>query len=72
MPQTWPPKLILNTDGHWIINYQERWQPADITRMIPDLVLGGVDVLSVLIGIDDDVSWRGGEHALLWGDNIRN
>ena len=72
MPPAWPPKLILNTDGHWIINYQERWDPADITKMMPDLVRGGVDVLSVLIGIDDDISWRGSPHAQLWGDNVTN
>jgi hypothetical protein len=50
---TWPLKLIFNTDGHWIINFKERWEPTDITRMMPDLARGGGDVLSVLIGIDD-------------------
>ncbi|MAE59816.1 MAG: hypothetical protein CMJ49_00510 [Planctomycetaceae bacterium] len=70
MPGNWPPKLIFNTDGHWIINYQDRWEPDDITKIMPDLVRGGVDALSVLIGIDDDVSWRGSPHAQLWGDNV--
>ena len=65
-----PPKLIFNTDGHWIINYQERWEPNDITKMMPDLTRGGVDVLSVLIGIDDDIAWRGSKHAQMWGDNV--
>ena len=54
-----PPRLIFNTDGHWIINYQDRWEPEDITKMMPTLVDAGVDALSVLVGIDDDLSWRG-------------
>ena len=59
MGLTEPPRLIFNTDGHWIINYQDRWEPEDITKMMPTLVNAGVDALSVLVGIDDDLSWRG-------------
>ena len=70
MAVQWPPKLIFNTDGHWIINYQDRWQTEDIVKMMPMLVEAGVDVLSVLVGIDDDLSWRGSAHGQLWGDNI--
>lgn len=65
-----PPQLIFNTDGHWIINYQDRWEPRDITKMMPTLADAGVDALSVLVGIDDDLSWRGSSHGQLWGDNI--
>lgn len=65
-----PPRLIFNTDGHWIINYQDRWEPEDITEMMPTLADAGVDALSVLVGIDDDLSWRGSPHGQLWGDNI--
>ena len=72
MDSKWPPRLIFNTDGHWIINYQDRWNPKDITRMMPELVDAGVDALSVLVGIDDDLSWRGSSHGQLWGDNIED
>ena len=72
MDSQWPPRLIFNTDGHWIINYSDRWQLDDITRMMPALAGAGVDVLSVLVGIDDDLSWRGSPHGQLWGDNIQD
>ena len=38
--------------------------------MMPTLADAGVDALSVLVGIDDDLSWRGSQHGQLWGDNI--
>ena len=66
------PRLIFNTDGHWIINYQDRWSPEDITKMMSMLADAGVDALSVLVGIDDDLSWRGSPHGQLWGDNIED
>ena len=72
MGLTEPPRLIFNTDGHWIINYQDRWEPEDITKMMPTLTDAGVDALSVLVGIDDDLSWRGSPHGQLWGDNIED
>ena len=72
MDLKWPPRLIFNTDGHWIINYQDRWEPEDITKMMPMLAGVGVDALSVLVGIDDDLSWRGSPHGQLWGDNIED
>ena len=40
--------------------------------MMPTLVDAGVDALSVLVGIDDDLSWRGSPHGQLWGDNIED
>lgn len=67
---SWPPRIIHNTDGHWIINYQDRREPGDIVRLIPVLAEAGVDALSVLAGIDDDISWRGSPHAQLYGDHI--
>ena len=63
-------RVIHNTDGHWIINYQDRRDPNDIVRLIPVLAEAGVDALSVLAGIDDDISWRGSPHAQLFGDHI--
>ena len=38
--------------------------------MIPTLADAVVDALSVLVGIDDDLFWRGSPHAQLWGNNI--
>ena len=65
-----PPQLIFNTDGHWVINYQDRWAVEDIVKMIPVLADCGVDALTALVGIDDDLSWRGSRYAQLWGDNV--
>jgi hypothetical protein len=69
-PAAWPPRLLLNTDGNWINNYQERHEPADITRLVGPLRAAGVDMLCALIGIDDDLSWRGSPHGQLWCDNV--
>ena len=69
-PPAWPPRLMFNTDGNWINNYQERHDRADLTRLIGPLRDAGVDLLSVLIGIDDDLSWRGSPHGQLWCDNV--
>ena len=69
-PAAWPPRLLLNTDGNWINNYQERHEPADITRLAGPLRAAGVDMLCALIGIDDDLSWRGSPHGQLWCDNV--
>ena len=54
MMAPWPPQLIFNTDGHWVINYQDRWAVEDIDKMIPVLADCGVDALTALVGIDDD------------------
>ena len=70
MMAPWPPQLIFNTDGHWVINYQDRWAVEDIVKMIPVLADCGVDALTALVGIDDDLSWRGSRYAQLWGDNV--
>ena len=70
MSASWPPRLMFNSDGNWVNNYQERHDPSDLTRMIGPLRDAGVDLLSVLIGIDDDLSWRGSPHGQLWCDNV--
>ena len=70
MSESWPPRLMFNSDGNWVNNYPERRDPSDLTRMIGPLRDAGVDLLSVLIGIDDDLSWRGSPHGQLWCDNV--
>ena len=41
--------------------------------MILDALQGtAVDIVTVLVGIDDDLSWRGSPHGQLWGDNIED
>lgn len=72
MSREWPPRIIFNTDGHWVANYQDRFEPEDITQVLPVLAEAGVDALSVLVGIDDDPAWRGSPHGQMWGDNIEN
>lgn len=67
---SWPPRLMFNTDGNWMNNYQDRHEPTDITKLVGPLRDAGVDLLSVLIGIDDDLSWRGSPHGQLWCDNV--
>ena len=59
----WPIKLIFNTDGYWIINYQECWEVKDIVKMIPVLANCDIDPPTTLIGIYDDLSWRGSHYA---------
>ena len=64
------PRLMFNTDGNWMLHYLPGRRPEDITRMLPALVANGVDALSVLVGIDDDPSWRGSPHGAMWGDEV--
>ncbi|MAE66952.1 MAG: hypothetical protein CMJ18_22055 [Phycisphaeraceae bacterium] len=64
------PKLIFNTDGNWMLHYLPDRDPSAVMKMLPDLVGSGVDCLSVLVGIDDDISWRGSPHAEMWGDAV--
>ena len=66
----WPLKLIFNTDGHWIINYQDRWEVEDIVKMIPVLADCDIDAPTTLVGIDDDLSWRGSHYAQMDADQI--
>ena len=48
--------------------YLFRRNPGDVTEMIDQLAGTGVDVLTVLVGINDDLSWRGSPHGELWGE----
>ena len=66
----WPHKVIMNTDGNWSLNYQERHKPEDITAKLDGLVEAGLDALTVLVGVDDDISWRGSKYGQLWGEGI--
>ena len=68
----WPPRLIYNTDGNWAFNYLHRRDVKDLTIVLNALTGKGVDVVSVLVGIDDDLSWRGSTHGSLWGENIQD
>ena len=52
----WPPRLIYNTDGNWAFNYLHRRDVKDLTIVLNALTGKGVDVVSVLVGIDDDLS----------------
>jgi len=67
-----PPLVIFNTDGNWVFNYLPGRNGDDVTRMLEQLAEAGVGGLSVLVGIDDDLSWRGSGHGQLWGDNVEN
>ena len=51
-----------------MFKYLCRRQPQDVTEMIDALAGTGVDVLSVLVGINDDLSWRGSKFGELWGE----
>jgi hypothetical protein len=63
------PHLIFNTDGNWMLFYLPDRNPEDITYQLDTLVPAGVDGLAALIGIDDDIVWRGSPHAAMWGDD---
>ena len=66
----WPPRIIYNTDGNWAFNYLTNRDPRDLTVILDALQGTAVDIVTVLVGIDDDLSWRGSPHGQLWGDNI--
>lgn len=68
----WPPRVIFNTDGNWAFNYLTNRDTKDLTVILDALRGTGVDIVTVLVGIDDDLSWRGSPHGQLWGDNIKD
>ena len=68
----WPPRIIYNTDGNWVFNYLKNRDPKDLTVILDALQGTAVDIVTVLVGIDDDLSWRGSDHGQMWGDNIKN
>ena len=63
------PRLIFNTDGNWMLFFLPDRNPGDVTHQLEALVPAGVDALAGLIGIDDDVVWRGSPHSAMWGDD---
>ena len=68
----WPPRIIYNTDGTWAFNYLHRRDPKDLTIVLDALDGKGIDVISVLVGIDDDLSWRHSSHGSMWGENVQD
>ena len=68
----WPPRIIFNTDGNWAFNYLTNRDPKDLTVILDALKGSAIDIVTVLVGIDDDLSWRGSPHGQLWGDNIED
>ena len=64
----WPPRVIYNTDGNWVFNYLPHRRPENLTGIMDALKDTSVDVISVLVGIDDDLSWRGSPYGELFGD----
>jgi len=68
----WPPRIIYNTDGNWAFNYLANRDPRDLTVILDALEGTAVDIVTVLVGIDDDLSWRGSPHGQLWGDNVED
>ncbi len=68
----WPPRIIYNTDGTWAFNYLHRRDPKDLTIVLDALAGKGIDVISVLVGIDDDLSWRHSSHGSMWGENVQD
>ena len=70
LPYRWPPRIIFNTDGCLVFKYLKRRNPDDVTAMLAPLADTNVDVVSVLVGINDDLCWRGSPHGELWGANM--
>ena len=65
------PRLIFNTDGNWMLHYLPGRNSDDVVEQLNSLVPAGVDALAGLIGIDDDIVWRGSSHAAMWGDDTQ-
>ncbi len=70
LPYRWPPRIIFNTDGCLVFKYLKRRNPDDVTAMMAPLADTAVDVVCVLVGINDDLSWRGSPHGELWGETM--
>ena len=70
LPYRWPPRIIFNTDGCLVFKYLKRRNPGDVTDMLVPLADTGVDVVAVLVGINDDLCWRGSPHGELWGETM--
>tara|TARA_B100000315_G_scaffold217889_1_gene218808 strand:+ start:66 stop:302 length:237 start_codon:yes stop_codon:yes gene_type:complete len=55
----WPPRILFNTDGSHAFKYLRRRNPSDVTEVMVPLADTGVDVVCALVGVNDDLSWRG-------------
>ena len=66
----WPPRILMNFDGCQAFKYLRRRHPEDVTELMIPLADTGVDVICALVGVDDDLSWRGSPYGELWGDTL--
>ena len=69
-PYRWPPRVLLNLDGCHAFKYLRRRDPRDVTEVMTPLAGTGVDVICALVGVNDDLSWRGSPYGEVWGDTI--
>ena len=67
-----PPRVFFNTDGNWAFNYLTNRDTKALTVILDALQGTGADIVTVLVGIDDDLSWRGSKYGELWGDATKN
>ena len=65
----WPPRIIFNTDGCMVFKYLKRRRADDVTEALETLAGTSVDVVSVNVGINDGLSWRGSAYGELWGQD---
>ena len=70
LPYRWPPRIFFNTDGCLVFKYLCRRNADDVTEMMVPLADTCVDVVCALVGINDDLSWRGSPHGELWGESM--
>ena len=66
----WPPRILFNTDGCHAFKYLRRRNPDDVTELMAPLAGTGVDVVCALVGVNDDLSWRGSPYGEVWGDTM--
>ncbi len=66
----WPPRILCNLDGCHAFKYLRRRSPDDVTEVMAPLAGNGVDVVCALVGVNDDLSWRGSPYGEVWGDTI--
>ena len=70
LPYRWPPRILFNTDGCHAFKYLRRRNPDDVTEVMVPLAGAGVDVVCALVGVNDDLSWRGSPYGEVWGDTL--
>ena len=70
MPYRCSPRILFNTDGCQAFKYLRRRDPSDVTELMVPLSETAVDVVCALVGINDDLSWRGSPYGEVWGDTI--